>query len=148
MKKETAEQLEVFRKQRDAAEKAFSQGDDFAKNTTADATLSTVGETWATSSRKRRRRKEKDEDATAAKLSKKTSNSIDVPLVKLSANGGMAQLSPSLDNARIASIPGEKKSTGTANTKAKIVEQPRKSVEFMPVSPPQLGLTAYGSDED
>ncbi|OJJ49641.1 hypothetical protein ASPZODRAFT_53264, partial [Penicilliopsis zonata CBS 506.65] len=54
VKKETAEQLEEFRRQREQAEKDELEG------TSVDAGLPTEEEQWAISSRKRRREKNKD----------------------------------------------------------------------------------------
>ena len=148
VKKETAEQLEAFRKQCEAAEKALAQGDALANNTTTDATAPTVEESWATSSRKRRRRKEKNDEAPSAKLPKKTSTFTDVPLVKLSADVSTAESLPNRESPQTTSKGSNGNSTGTANSKPKSIEHPRKSVPSMQINPLQLGLAAYSSDED
>lgn len=58
VRKETAEQLELFRKQREAAEKAQFDEDNAPPPAGGTATLPTTQETWAPRPKKRRRDKE------------------------------------------------------------------------------------------
>ena len=60
MKKETAEQLEAFRQQREAAEKALLDEAENQQKGNPRTVSSPDQETWATSGKKRRRLKEKD----------------------------------------------------------------------------------------
>ena len=60
MKKETAEQLEAFRQQREAAEKALLDEAENQQKSNSHTISSPDQETWSTSGKKRRRLKEKD----------------------------------------------------------------------------------------
>jgi hypothetical protein len=60
VKKETAEQLEAFRQQREAAEKALLDEAENQQRGNPRTVSSPDQETWATSGKKRRRLKEKD----------------------------------------------------------------------------------------
>ena len=60
MKKETAEQLEAFRQQREAAEKALLDEAENQQKGNSHTISSPDQETWSTSGKKRRRLKEKD----------------------------------------------------------------------------------------
>ena len=147
VKKETAEQLEAFRKQREAAEKALAEADALAENTTADARVPPREESWITRNRKRRRVHEKDDGIL--KLRKKSSTGQDAPQAKSSADPVLPN--PSSDPGEVQTNLGKQKigsSTISSNSKPEEVDVTRAPRTAVQNSPSTLGLGAYSSDED
>jgi hypothetical protein len=123
VKQETAEQLELFRKQRAAAEQAHIEG-------THDGTpgASTDGSSWAT--KKKKRRREKDGEPSG-----------DVKLRKLSTADNDKSVLRSSD----ANSPAKSESPHQARDNN--VEAVPSKVQLNQKSA-GLGLAAYSSDED
>lgn len=138
MKKETAEQLEAFRKQREAAEKA-TLDDDIVKD---EKSTPQQDELWTTQSRKRRRAKDSDAMVTGKirKLSssshnkKQGSGTEDVQSVSPTpAQAGETQNRTTAASSRSDGTPRTAKSTSPSSA---------------PKVPPSLGLGAYSSDDE
>jgi ATPase subunit of ABC transporter with duplicated ATPase domains len=147
VRKDTAEQLEAFRKQREVAEKALVDENAAKENDSMDVKSPAGEDSWATSSRKRRRAKVKEDEAVA-KLRKKSSTIEDPPKVQTSAYSGFA--SPAPGRVKAQSTMNERKgdSNGQLSPKPKDVSLPRPSPQSSQSIQPSLGLTAYSSDED
>jgi FAM192A/Fyv6, N-terminal domain len=147
VKRETAEQLEAFRKQREAAEKQLSESRAVADTSSQPDSLAQE-ESWATSSRKRRRAKEKN-DNEVVKLRKNSSTIADASPTKLSEDSPKAHKSTSGGgDFHSASSDHYRDCSGTANTKPIDVNPPRKAVPPPQNIPSALGLVLYSSDED
>jgi len=148
VKRETAEQLDAFRKQREAAEITRFEGNADTGASNTDATSPAAEESWTTSSRKRRRVKGKNEDGVA-KLRRTSSTTADAlqtkqltgPNVPIAASSGR-------EYAQAISSHANGGCTGTTNSKANVVSSPKTSIPSPQISPPALGLGAYSSDED
>ena len=151
VKKETAEQLEAFRKQREEAEKALL---DEAGNTQASnpgAASATEQETWTTSGKKRRRTKDKD-ILVGAKLRKTSSAPKD----------NKRDSDQTASRTRTQADTQEKEPSVTSNASATMetVAHNKPLSSYKPSSPipvssktppvaaPGLGLGGYSSDED
>lgn len=153
VKKETAEQLEAFRQQREEAEKALLE------DTSADVAPAAEGEDWKIPSRKRRRDKNKDllipgkkrKSVTGGdESSSQTGQKPDIG-VKPAEKGGTASFSPApkasvqpqdhpkLKNAEDTKAPDNSNAPNTVQSEAK---QPSKPAA------PSLGLIDYGSDSE
>lgn len=144
VKKETAEQLDAFRKQREAAEKALS--DEKIVTSIADGTGDSPAteESWATSIRKRRRIKEKSEEG-AIKLLKRSS-ATDTSKTKLLAE---PRNNDTVGNEiQLKSVDHRWDTTGTANPRLKDVKALGPSSAALQTGLLELGLGAYSSDED
>ena len=133
MRKETAEQLDDFRRQREAAEKetAETEARVRARNDEQAASISS-GDSWT----KKRRRK--DPDAGAMSKLRKTSTA---------QNSMPSELSPVLEDAKITkatarAIPPERDSEQPSSPPSTV----QKVVTSAP--PSGLGLVAYDSDDD
>lgn len=142
VRKETAEQLDTFRKQREAAEDVLSGGNAaIEKSDTGDKSLATE-ESWSASSRKRRRVKQKDDEGSG-KLRKKSSTTEN-PRTKLVGSerlpGGEAIETTSSDNI--------KHGTGSAKSEPADVNPSRTAITPTQITPATLGLGAYSSDDD
>lgn len=147
VKRETAEQLEVFRKQREAAEKELSERRAVADTSRQPDSLAPE-ESWATSSRKRRRAKEKS-DSEVVKLRKNSYTAADDSPTKLLEDSPKAHQSTSGGgDFHSASSDHYRDCSGTANTRSRDVNPPRKAHPPRQNIPPALGLGLYSSDED
>jgi hypothetical protein len=131
VRKETAEQLELFRKQREAAEKAQFE-EDGNPNSSSGAAASPHQQTWAARPKKRRRDKEVA-PALGAKLRKTSSTELG------EAGVLMAKETVSTNDVKMFS---------TANPSSP--EQVNTALHKPPKPPPAatLGLGDYGSDDD
>ena len=150
MKKETAEQLDAFRKRREAVEKALVEENAGAENTAVDAKSPLGEDSWATFSRKRRRRNENDDDTGITKPRKKASTSAGAPQVDLSAAVGISNSLPRRETIQMASNESNRNGndTGTAKANAETVDLPSIPLPPLHTCPPALGLAAYSSDEE
>lgn len=148
MKKETAEQLDAFRKRREAAEKALVEEDAAAETTTVNATSPTGDESWTTFSRKRRRRNENDGDVGTTKPRKKASTSAATPQVELSAEAGGPKTLPGREILQNASNESNGNTDHKTKPNPEAVDPRSISLPSVCTSPPALGLAAYSSDED
>lgn len=148
VKKETAEQLDAFRKQREAVEREISGRSAAGDLSNLDTQPLVSEESWAASSRKRRRVKERG-DQEKPRFCKVSSASADFAQPKLSSNSGTPHPATSgQGNVQNASTDGSGGSIGTAKSRPEQVHFPRTSVLSPKTSPPALGLGAYSSDED
>lgn len=132
MKKETAEQLELFRQLQEKTEKA-AQGES-AEDQPAEETT-----TWAVGGKKRKRNKDK-EAIPGVKLRKSSSVSDQLSKPLLPAKANTAEVPSAVESSKArgdTQIAATSTSTGTATA-------PSKS----PSPPAGLGLAAYSSDED
>ena len=152
VKKETAEQLEVFRQQREEAEKALLE------DTSADVAPSAEGEDWKIPSRKRRRDKNKDllipgkkrKSVTGSESSPQTGQKSDAE-IKSAEKDGTAPPNPTpkatvqpQDHAK-PNKPNTPKTSDNAN--ASNTGQPDAKEAAQPTTL-SLGLADYGSDSD
>jgi len=151
VEKETSEQLEAFRKQREEAEKALL--DEASNITTNDPDTASVidQETWSTTSKKRRRAKDKD-TLVGSKLRKMSSSTIgNDPDKKKAATGDETGSDAQFkETPLVESLP---------DSSSKIsLNQPHSSNKESPIIPAisqtphvaksALGLGGYSSDED
>lgn len=134
VKKENGEQLEAFRKQREAAEKALAEENAATQNST------TEEGSWATSARKRRRVIQKDDDGIARLRRPST-----LPHVKLSSNVQLTSLASARRN--VSAALDENNRTAKADLSSEDAKLQRVSPSSQ-ISPPALGLEAYSSEED
>ncbi len=146
VRRETAEQLDTFRKQRDAAEDLLSEGKAVTeKSDTGDRSLASE-ESWSTSSRKRRSVKERD-DERSGKLRKKSSTT-ETPRTKLVDPEGLHTTAPGGGAIRITSSDATKHSTRSAKLEPADVNPSSTSITSAQITPGTLGLGAYSSDDD
>ncbi|RJE24267.1 hypothetical protein PHISCL_03376 [Aspergillus sclerotialis] len=152
VKKETAEQLEVFRQQREEAEKALLEG------TSANVAPNAEGEDWKIPSRKRRRDKNKDllipgkkrKSVTGGESSFQTGQKPD-PGVKSAEKDGTAppnqtpKASVQLQDHTKSNTSDTSKTSDNAN--ASNTGQPEVKEATKPTTL-SLGLADYGSDSD
>ena len=149
VKKETSEQLEAFRKQREAAEASLL--DEAANlNTSIHGNSSAPDqESWTTSSKKRRRTK--DKDAPIAKIRRKSTAEESPQEAPNSATSLEVSNTtpPSKDAAALqASDVSEKPSYQVqSSVKVNVPVAPGAVIQARPV-PSSLGLGVYSSDED
>ena len=153
MKKETAEQLEVFRQQREAAEKALlDEAENQQKGNPHTASLPDQ-ETWSTSGKKRRRLKEKD-TLMGTKLRKVSSSADKDSLEKPPTKVGTEDRTDLAESHKEPTEPVE-----PVDVKSKSVSQeqspstsrvPSKTSAPTTTTPvtSALGLGNYSSDED
>ncbi|KAF7509854.1 hypothetical protein GJ744_007365 [Endocarpon pusillum] len=146
VRKETAEQLDTFRKQREAAEDVLSGGNAaIEKSDTRDKPLATE-ESWSASSRKRRRVKQKDDEGSG-KLRKKSSTTEN-PRTKLVGSEGLHTTAPGGGVIETTSSDNIKHGTGSAKSEPADINPSRTSITPAPITPAILGLGAYSSDDD
>lgn len=151
VKKETAEGLEAFRKQREEAERALLEE---ASNTVANnagAESAADQETWVTSNKKRRRAKNKDKDIPlGAKLRKLSSSAEEEKADKKDAatgyelkSGGQEMLSKLHDVSSGCSSTVPSTQPSSLSKEQKILPASSKTSALA-----GLGLGGYSSDED
>ncbi|KIV78981.1 hypothetical protein PV11_06577 [Exophiala sideris] len=129
VKKETADQLEAFRKQRAAAEQALSEQPALAETGKSDVQVGKSS--WTTQKKKRRR--DREDEAGGLKL-RKLSSSVDeqTPTMEPAKNNNAATAElPKKGETRVSSVP----STKSAN-------------DVPQAASAGLGLAGYDSDED
>lgn len=155
VKKDTAEQLEVFRQHREEAEKTLME------DTSADVGPPAEGEDWKIPSRKRRRDKNKDllvtgkkrksasEDAgpNPAKMKKTSSDVMPAAEKGSEAKSGSVAKSPAPSEDK--SKPSDTKIAGkpSADVNNAAPPQPEAKQSAKPASMP-LGLANYDSDSE
>ncbi|RHZ48099.1 PSME3-interacting protein [Aspergillus thermomutatus] len=151
VKKETAEQLELFRRQREEAEKALLE------NSSADVVPSTEGEDWKIPARKRRRDKNKELLIPGKKRKSVIEGAAEQPSPSETKPEAPKKQSPSKDSKTPAAVreppiaedARTTKSSGTASTP---------DTQGANASPPaapaaksstlSLGLAGYSSDSE
>ena len=150
VKKETAEQLEAFRKQREEAEKALLDEASHSQANNYGTASAAEQETWFTSGKKRRRAKDK-ETLVGAKLRKTSSSTKDNDLEEEQALRGTE--TPSDSKVQESAIVRE----GSATAVALVHNKPPSSAKPTPPIPSSstppaaalgLGLAGYSSDEE
>ncbi|KAF2842522.1 hypothetical protein M501DRAFT_1022486 [Patellaria atrata CBS 101060] len=149
IKKETTEQLNLFRKQQEEVERAATVAEDDSKH-------SNEGEKWEA---RRKRKRERERILGGVKLRRKESsvtddnkeegsNAVSPPLKstqtrqKRNANGS----TPSPPEAQATSIQGENKMTGKHSTE--LASSPFSSPKPPTTRGALLGLTNYSSEDD
>ncbi|KAL2832085.1 N-terminal domain of NEFA-interacting nuclear protein NIP30-domain-containing protein [Aspergillus cavernicola] len=147
VKKETAEQLELFRRQREEAEKAFLE------DTTADVAPVAEGEDWKIATRKRRREKNKDLLIPGRKRKSVGDDTADIPTREQGANKKAKELvkNKSGENVSAPTAPAKPKQAPVDNSAKNVkagspVQSQPKEAAIPPVS--SLGLTGYSSDSE
>ncbi|KAI9376762.1 N-terminal domain of NEFA-interacting nuclear protein NIP30-domain-containing protein [Aspergillus egyptiacus] len=145
VKKETAEQLELFRRQREEAEKALLE------NTTADVAPTAEGEDWKIPSRKKRRDKNKELLIPGRKRKSVGEDTSETPAREQGPNKKPKELVE--NKSENSSAPTSKESDqppadqSAKDLKAANQDQPQVK---QPASPPapSLGLIGYSSDSE
>lgn len=148
VKKDTADQLEVFRRQREEAEKALLE------DTSADVAPAAEGEDWKIPARKRRRDKKKD-SLIPGKKRKSTAegNGENSPQKEQKTEGAKSAGQDEEKRTSSVSAPPQKESkpSDMPNNPGKPSEG-AKAAETKPPEPPKpaasLGLADYGSDSE
>ncbi|GAB7355777.1 hypothetical protein MBLNU459_g6459t1 [Dothideomycetes sp. NU459] len=143
VRKETAEQLELFRKQQEESEKAA-----LAANPDPDAQAA-GSDTWAVSARKRKRARER-EGFLGVKL-RRTSSAADQPDTSKPADA-VQEESTNPQKEAVASTNSSSPSVVAEVTKAVKPDNSPRTATASPLplqpAPAALGLGAYSSDED
>ncbi|KAL4868338.1 hypothetical protein BDV12DRAFT_104029 [Aspergillus spectabilis] len=146
VKKETAEQLELFRRQREEAEKALLE------DTTADVAPAAEGEDWKIASRKRRRDKSGALLIPGRKRKSVGEDTTDSSTREQGSNKKVKEVAKNKSDKTVASTVDEKPkqaavSSSTKDAKAGPPAQPQaKQATSPPVS--SLGLIGYSSDSE
>ena len=135
VRKETAEQLEVFRKQREAAEKAQFE-EDIAVASTGMAGSPATQEAWAPRPKKRRRDKEAP-PSLGAKLRKMSSTDSGKPDLSIPNAAETSKTAPT------GPTTNEDQLDVASKTQS---EEPAPKQKSLPGA--ALGLGGYSSDED
>jgi len=153
VKKETAEQLEVFRQQREAAEKALLDEAENEQKGNPRTVSSPDQETWATSGKKRRRVKEKD-ILMGTKLRKFSSSagkdSPEKPLMKVGTEDG-TDLTERHKEPTEPAEPVDVKSKSVSQKQSSFASRVTSKTLALATTTPAtsaLGLGNYSSDED
>lgn len=143
VKKDTADQLEVFRKQREEAEKAM------LGPTTSDVTPAPAEEEdWALSARKRRRDKGKD-SLIPGKKRKASLTEGGVPAAKNEVPGTKATSTPGTNTQSPKTAGNAVKAVLETKVQSSIPEKTTTDTkQAAKPAPAALGLVGYGSDSD
>jgi hypothetical protein len=141
VKKDTADQLEVFRKQREEAEKAML-GSTTSESTPAPA----EEEDWAISARKRRRDKGKDMLLPGKK--RKASTTEEGASPKTEGVATKSTSSPVNDAQSAKAAENAVKSTLVTQAQSSIPDKTTETKQPGKPAPAGLGLVGYGSDSD
>ncbi|GIC92103.1 PSME3-interacting protein [Aspergillus udagawae] len=148
VKKETAEQLELFRRQREEAEKALLE------NSSVDVQPSNEGEDWKIPARKRRRDKNKESLIPGKKRKSASEGAAERPSPSDSKAEAPKLQSPSKDSktpAAVESPPAAEDSKTTKALGASSTSDPQKGNASLPAaksSTLSLGLAGYSSDSE
>ncbi|KAI2790197.1 hypothetical protein POX_d05703 [Penicillium oxalicum] len=143
VKKDTADQLEAFRKQREEAEKA-AMGSASSEVTPAPA----EEEDWAISAKKRRRDKGKE---SLLPGKRRKSSTVEERGEPQSSKTGMlkAENQPGKTTPALAHANANEKKTQAKDAPLAVSESSRtESPKLTPSAPSALGLAGYGSDSD
>ena len=153
VKKDTADQLEVFRRQREEAEKALLE------DTSADVAPAAEGEDWKIPARKRRRDKKKD-SLIPGKKRKSTAESTgeDSPQKEQkteeakSAGKDEEKGTPSVSAPNNTVPPQKESNPSETSSDPGNPSEGAKAASIKPPEPPKpvasLGLADYGSDSE
>lgn len=146
VKKETAEQLELFRRQREEAEKAHLE------DTTADVAPAAEGEDWKIAPRKKRRDKSSTWLVPGRKRKSVGEDTTDDPSKKPGQNKKAKEDVEDKGSKDVDSTAAEDKvkqttvDNSTKDTKGTLAQQPTKQAANPPA--PSLGLAGYSSDSE
>ncbi|KAL4781026.1 N-terminal domain of NEFA-interacting nuclear protein NIP30-domain-containing protein [Aspergillus varians] len=146
VKKETAEQLELFRRQREEAEKAHLE------DTTVDVPPEVEGEEWKIGPRKRRREKASSLLISGRKRKSVGEDTTDNPTKEPGTNKRAKELAEDKVNKNVAASTAEEKPKGakvdnsTKAAKETPAQQHTKQAARGPA--PSLGLAGYSSDSE
>ncbi|PYI03288.1 hypothetical protein BO78DRAFT_399901 [Aspergillus sclerotiicarbonarius CBS 121057] len=147
VKKETAEQLEVFRRHREEAEKVLLE------DTTADVTPAAEGEDWKIPARKRRREKSKDLLIPGKK--RKSLGGDTLPDQIADKDSGKANNSAQKSKSESTHDKPEEPKQPASLPSAEKPAKPQQTSPDQPASKPaakpsslSLGLGDYGSDSE
>ena len=146
LKKETAEQLEAFKKQRENAQQASLEGGSLNEQNSAAAAVHE--ELWATQpSRKRRRGRERDKDQLiGSKVPRKAL--LGDEGVKVSATKTLPEPKPTRSEQDDPLLRGPKVDASSELQRVEVIHSPAKTPYASQAALPSLGLGAYSSDED
>lgn len=155
MKKETAEQLEAFRQQREAAEKALLDEAENQQKGNPHTISSPDQETWSTSGKKRRRPKEKDTlmGTKLRKVSSADKDSLGKPPTKVGTEDrtDLAERHKEpTDHAEPVGVKAKSVPQEQSSSASRVVSKtsaPTTTTTTPPVTS-ALGLGNYSSDED
>jgi hypothetical protein len=144
VKKDTADQLEVFRKQREEAEKAM------LGSASSDVTPAPVEEEdWAISARKRRREKGKDlllpgkkRKASVTEEATKGTEKTEIVAAKPAPTSSTGTQDSKTAGNAVTSASGTPAQSRTDKSRTDTTKQPAKPASA------SLGLVGYGSDSD
>ncbi|GIK02764.1 hypothetical protein Aspvir_006825 [Aspergillus viridinutans] len=148
VKKETAEQLELFRRQREEAEKALLE------NSSADVLLSNEGEDWKIPARKRRRDKNKELLLPGKRRKSASEGAAERPSPSESKADAPKMQSPSKDSKTPAAVevpPAAEDAKTTKSLGPSSTSDPQKANASLPAaksSTLSLGLAGYSSDSE
>ena len=155
VKKETSEQLDLFRRQQEEAEKALLEEGIKASDAAASPTGPSSDTQWALNAKKRKRTKE-DKGLKGLKI-RKSSSTIEAPS-SLSDKNSTNDQAPSkkdtkdLINGDTKEIPKSVEAalpqSKTTDEKAASASAPKSSSPARPSALSGLGLADYSSDED
>ncbi|GIJ84030.1 hypothetical protein Asppvi_002863 [Aspergillus pseudoviridinutans] len=148
VKKETAEQLELFRRQREEAEKALLE------NSSADVLPSNEGEDWKIPARKRRRDKNKEFLIPGKKRKSASEGAAEQPSPSESKMEAPKMKSPSKDSKTPAAVevpPAAEDAKSTEPLRTSSTSDPQEANASLPAaksSTLSLGLAGYSSDSE
>ncbi|KAF7166836.1 hypothetical protein CNMCM5623_000315 [Aspergillus felis] len=148
VKKETAEQLELFRRQREEAEKALLE------NSSADVLPSNEGEDWKIPARKRRRDKNKEFLIPGKKRKSASEGTAEQPSPSESKAEAPKMQSPSKDSKTPAAVevpPAAEDTKTTKSSGTSSTSDPQKANASLPAaksSTLSLGLAGYSSESE
>ena len=151
VKKETSEQLSLFRQQQQEADRELIEeipaGVPTTRTSGSPTASSTTESQWAINARKRKRMKDKDTntDILPGFKLRKSSSTVERPRI----NQVDTKAEPNSKQQEEYSPTSEKVSKGDSRTKH-VEPSPKAEVHPAPISPGPgaLGLAAYSSDED
>jgi hypothetical protein len=154
VKKETAEQLEAFRQQREAAEKALLDEAENQQKGNPHTVSSPDQETWATSGKKRRRLKEKD-TLMGTKLRRFSSStdkdSPEKPLTEVGAEDRtdlIERRKEPTESAEAVDVKSKSVSQKQPPSASRVTSKTSALATTTTSAASALGLGNYSSDED
>ena len=166
VKKETSEQLDLFRRQQEEKDKELLEGGEEVEGKAGSPTAGESQSQWAVNARKRKRTKEIDRAGLKGLKLRKSSSTGEAPVaLKTSSSTGeisnvsrketgegkflepQAASSPSTKERAAIGISASPPSPPEI-TNTKIPPQQENSLKSKPSGTPGLGLAGYSSDED
>ena len=167
VKKETSEQLDLFRRQQEEKDKELLEGGEEADGKAGSPTAGESQSSWAVNARKRKRVKENDRGGLKGLKLRKGSSTGEAPVGLRTATSTREELSASRRDAgqgesadpggaAVESLATEKTSAGVSasprpsSTPATKKASPKQenSTKPKPLATSGLGLAGYSSDED